>query len=148
MGSEPLRSPLWLGSGFLLGQRTGFQDSLAQAWEWVWPGHSSGMCVGTFRARSREEIWRVCWVGCARLLPSSCTPLLCSLNRGQRDMQIPEETEAGDRRPGGWGRLGHGLVSCFWKRGNPGGFRRPLRAWSSSGLMSGDCGTQPHVSHP
>lgn len=34
-------------------------------------------------------------------------------------MQIPEETEAGDRRPGGWWRLGHGLVSCFWKRGKP-----------------------------
>lgn len=36
-------------------------------------------------------------------------------------MQIPQETEAGDYRPGGWGLvgLGHGLVSCFWKRGEP-----------------------------
>lgn len=29
--------------------------------------------------------------------------LLCSLNRGQRDMQITKETEADDYRPGGWG---------------------------------------------
>lgn len=35
--------------------------------------------------------------------------------RGQRGMQITAMI-AGDGRPGGWGRLGNGLVSWFWKK--------------------------------
>lgn len=44
------------------------------------------------------------------------------------------------------GRLGPGLVSCFWKQGDPGGFQEALKAWNNSGLMPGDCGTF-HLGH-
>lgn len=60
----------------------------------------------------------MCGVGCVRLLPSCCTLLLCSQNQETKGHAIPKETEASDYRPGGWGRLGNGLMFRFWKKGN------------------------------
>lgn len=54
LGSE-LQKPSLAGERRLSGQWRGSQETLAWAWEWVWPSHSSGMCVGTFRACSRGE---------------------------------------------------------------------------------------------
>lgn len=84
-----------------MGQRRGSQGSLAQAWEWVWPSHRNlGRYIQSpFLGRDLEGVLG----GVCEAVAISCTLLLCSLKRGQRDMQIPEETEAGDYRPGGWG---------------------------------------------
>lgn len=68
-----------------------------------------------------------------------CSCWACVLcTREQRACKLLRQLcAAGDGKPGGWGSLGDGLLSCFWKSGARGSTR-----WFQGLEVAGGCGCQ------
>lgn len=114
-------SPLEQGSQAVWGLWKGSQETVGPAWEWAWPRHSSGMCLGKLRDCSGEgrDFERVLGGACEAVAHCRCVRWI----RERKAMQMAEATLCSKWSKAWWvGELRHGLVSSFWKlgaRGNP-----------------------------
>ena len=120
-------SPLEQGSQAVWGPWKGSQETVGPAWEWAWPRHSSGMCLGKLRDCSGKgrDFERVLGGACEAVAHCRCV-LFAGLGSERLCKWQRQLYAASGQKPGGWGSLDMAWfpVSGSWEPGGiPGGFR-------------------------